>query len=59
MDKEMMLTRELGQLQSKFNLTDTSDANRAIGERIREIRKELNLICKPRENRRQPRVKSR
>ncbi len=51
MDREMELTRELGRLQSEYSLFDTSEENIKRGERIREIRKELNLVSKPRKDR--------
>lgn len=50
-EQERALIRELGDLQDKFSLSDPSEENQKIGERIREIRRELNLICKPRKNR--------
>ena len=51
MDREMELTRELGRLQAEFSLCDTSEENKRRGERIKEIRNELQLVCKPRKDR--------
>lgn len=50
-EQEIALTRELGELRSRFSLTDESEENRKRGERIREICKELGLNSKPRKNR--------
>ena len=59
-EEEMRLTRELGDLQARFKgICDKSEENLKIGERIREIRKELNLEGKPRKNRRPPRCVNR
>ena len=50
-DREIALIRELGELRDTYSLTDKSDENVKRGERIKEIRKELDLICKPRKDR--------
>lgn len=59
MDREMELTRELGRLQAEFSLCDTSEENKRRGERIKEIRNELQLVCKPRKDRTPCRYKAR
>lgn len=51
-DRELELTRELGELQAEYSLIDKSEENLQRGQRIREIREELNLICSPRADRR-------
>ena len=56
---ELKLTRELGELQKDFTLCDDSEENKAKGRRIREIREELGLICKPRADRHPPILRSR
>ena len=55
-EREIELIRELGELRSKFNLSDKSEENIQRGERIREVMKELGLQrCEPRKCRRPPR----
>lgn len=56
---EMELTRELGELQRNFSLTDKSEENIKRGERIKEIRKELNLISESRKNKRPAKIVNR
>ena len=58
-EREMELTRELGELQNKYSLLDKSEENKARGQRILEIKEELNLKCRPRKNRVQPKVVNR
>ena len=59
MTREMQLTEELRRLREQFSLCDTSEENIRRGERIREIRKELDLVCEPRKNKRSPKVQNR
>ena len=56
MNNKYDLIKELGELQRLYSLCDKSEENKQRGLRILEIRKELNLICKPRKNRIPPRV---
>lgn len=56
MDNELELTRELGELQKHYSILDKSEDNQAIGKRISEIRKELDLIQKPKKNKRKSRL---
>ena len=45
-EEEVKLTRELGELQGLYSLTDESEENKNRGKRIREIREMLGLIQK-------------
>lgn len=51
-EEEMKLVRELGDLRSRFSLTDQSEENLKRGERIKEIMNELGLHSEPRKDRR-------
>ena len=57
--KELELTRELGELRRLYTLCDKSDENIKRGKRIKEIMEELSLGCKPRKNYRPPIIRYR
>lgn len=56
---EETLTRRLGELMSSYSALDNSSENVERGERIRELRRTLGCVVKPKACRRPPRVQNR